>query len=93
MWAQFDQGTQRAILRLHRSTTTPLLVSTTAALDHVTQPTLIVWGERDPWRALPTPRNSPPGCRTRISRRSKPPATGHGGTIPAAARAIEDFLR
>ena len=52
MWEQFDQGTQRAILRLHRSTDEPLLVSTTAgARSTLTQPALIVWGERDPWIA------------------------------------------
>ena len=93
LWAQFDQGTQRAILRLHRSTTTPLLVSTTAALDHVTQPTLIVWGERDPWRALPDAEEL--AARLPDAHLTTFQAAGHWPwrDDPAAARAIEDFLR
>jgi pimeloyl-ACP methyl ester carboxylesterase len=40
VWDQFDQGTQRAILRLVRaSTPTP----------SPTTPTTILWGEEDPW--------------------------------------------
>ncbi len=43
VWDQFDQGTQRAILRLVRSTST-VAQSTISAL-----PALILWGDRDPW--------------------------------------------
>jgi pimeloyl-ACP methyl ester carboxylesterase len=43
VWEQFDQGTQRAILRLVRSANT----LGTPPSTHV--PALIVWGERDPW--------------------------------------------
>jgi len=43
VWHQFDQGTQRAILRLVRSTVAPLQTPAEAP------PTLIVWGDRDPW--------------------------------------------
>jgi pimeloyl-ACP methyl ester carboxylesterase len=45
IWKQFDQGTQRAVLRLHRSVDEPpgtAPVSTSAR-------TLLVWGEQDPW--------------------------------------------
>ena len=43
MWDQFDQGTQRAILRLVRSTNGELQT-------HAPGPkTLIIWGDRDPW--------------------------------------------
>ena len=45
VWHQFDQGTQRAILRLVRSTTTELAAPTSQT------PALIVWGDRDPWYA------------------------------------------
>jgi pimeloyl-ACP methyl ester carboxylesterase len=41
VWEQFDQGTQRAILRLHRSIDAPHPGSDV--------PALIIWGERDPW--------------------------------------------
>jgi pimeloyl-ACP methyl ester carboxylesterase len=40
VWDQFDQGTQRAILRLVRSST-PACTPTT--------PATILWGEEDPW--------------------------------------------
>jgi pimeloyl-ACP methyl ester carboxylesterase len=93
LWEQFDQGTQRATLRLHRTTDTPLLVSTTAALEHVTHATLIVLGESDPWRdARDTDELAarlPDVIVTRFA------AAGHWPWLddPAAARAIEDFLR
>ena len=38
----FDHGTQRAILRLYRSAR-----ENVAALDEVTAPALVLWGERD----------------------------------------------
>jgi pimeloyl-ACP methyl ester carboxylesterase len=49
VWDQFDQGTQRAILKLHRSTDAPQLAKAGAGLAQLTQPALVVWGERDPW--------------------------------------------
>jgi pimeloyl-ACP methyl ester carboxylesterase len=49
VWNQFDQGTQRSILRLQRSIDEERLQTMAAALEAVTAPTLIVWGERDPW--------------------------------------------
>lgn len=40
----FDHGTQRAILKLYRSA-----AENVAALDAVTAPALVLWGERDPY--------------------------------------------
>jgi pimeloyl-ACP methyl ester carboxylesterase len=51
VWEQFDQGTQRAILRLHRSADADGLARAGAALDGLAVPTLVVWGDRDPWLA------------------------------------------
>jgi pimeloyl-ACP methyl ester carboxylesterase len=51
VWDQFDQGTQRAILRLHRSVDAPALAGYGQDLAALTQPALVVWGERDPWLA------------------------------------------
>ena len=46
VWEQFDQGTQRAILRLVRSKGTD---PAAAGPELATKPALILWGERDPW--------------------------------------------
>ncbi len=57
VWDQFDQGTQRAILRLVRSAGENSLGGSGAAGPEGVRglasgqppPTLIIWGERDPW--------------------------------------------
>jgi pimeloyl-ACP methyl ester carboxylesterase len=49
IWDQFDQGTQRAVLRLHRSAPEPRLAEAGARLETLSMPALVVWGERDPW--------------------------------------------
>jgi pimeloyl-ACP methyl ester carboxylesterase len=46
VWEQFDQGTQRAILRLHRGTPESALDGTLGAVE---VPALVLWGDRDPW--------------------------------------------
>jgi pimeloyl-ACP methyl ester carboxylesterase len=46
VWEQFDQGTQRAILRLYRSTAPDALEDALGALQDI--PTLLVWGVEDP---------------------------------------------
>lgn len=51
VWTQFDQGTQRAILRLCRSIDGEGLATAGAGLDELDIPSLIVWGEEDPWLA------------------------------------------
>ncbi len=52
VWEQFDQGTQRAILRLHRSVdVADLAAAGGPALQRVDVPALVVWGEADPWLA------------------------------------------
>lgn len=49
IWDQFDVGTQRALLRLHRSASEPELAEAGASLRTLTVPALVIWGERDPW--------------------------------------------
>jgi pimeloyl-ACP methyl ester carboxylesterase len=45
----FDQGTQRAILRLYRSSPPDVLASAGERLDRLQMPALVVWGMRDPY--------------------------------------------
>jgi pimeloyl-ACP methyl ester carboxylesterase len=49
VWSQFDQGTQRAILRLYRATGEPELAAAGSGLDRLEMPALVLWGEHDPW--------------------------------------------
>ena len=51
IWDQFDQGTQRAFLRLHRSIDAAGLAAAGSELQRVTAPALVMTGERDPWLA------------------------------------------
>lgn len=48
-WEHFDQGTQRALLRLHRAADESSLAAAGEAIDRVQARTLIVWGDADPW--------------------------------------------
>jgi pimeloyl-ACP methyl ester carboxylesterase len=45
----FDQGTQRAILRLYRSSPSDVLTAAGARLQTLTMPSLVVWGQADPY--------------------------------------------
>lgn len=47
--AHFDQGTQRAILRLYRSSPEGVLAAAGAHLGALRMPALVVWGMRDPY--------------------------------------------
>jgi pimeloyl-ACP methyl ester carboxylesterase len=49
VWEQFDHGTQRAMLRLHRHADPSLLAGAGLGLEELDAPALVVWGERDPW--------------------------------------------
>ena len=51
VWDQFDQGTQRAILRLVRDRDAGSHLMTLQP--PADTPTLIIWGERDPWYSPP----------------------------------------
>ena len=57
VWQQFDQGTQRATLRLHRWATPERAEELAAARPPI--PTLALWGAADPWfppeRSWPAP--------------------------------------
>jgi pimeloyl-ACP methyl ester carboxylesterase len=45
----FDQGTQRAILRLYRSSPPAVLAAAGSRLGELRMPALVVWGMRDPY--------------------------------------------
>jgi pimeloyl-ACP methyl ester carboxylesterase len=49
IWAHFDHGTQRAILRLYRSAPSDVLAKAGENLGLIEAPTLVLWGEQDPY--------------------------------------------
>lgn len=49
VWRQFDQGTQRATLRLHRWASPDHVAALASELEALSLPTLLLWGERDGW--------------------------------------------
>jgi pimeloyl-ACP methyl ester carboxylesterase len=49
IWPYFDQGTQRAILRLYRTSPEERLQQAGEDLRKITAPTLVLWGDRDPY--------------------------------------------
>jgi pimeloyl-ACP methyl ester carboxylesterase len=48
-WRHFDPGTQRAILRLYRTSGEDALAAAGARLGAIACPALVVWGDRDPY--------------------------------------------
>jgi pimeloyl-ACP methyl ester carboxylesterase len=48
-WPFFDQGTQRAILRLYRTSPEDALARAGLDLARIDCPALVVWGDRDPY--------------------------------------------
>jgi pimeloyl-ACP methyl ester carboxylesterase len=51
-WPHFDQGTQRAILRLYRSAPASVLAAAGEHLGAIEAPALVLWGRGDPY--IPT---------------------------------------
>jgi pimeloyl-ACP methyl ester carboxylesterase len=49
IYEHFDQGTQRAILKLYRSAPPTALADAGARLGDVRSPALVLWGDRDPY--------------------------------------------
>jgi pimeloyl-ACP methyl ester carboxylesterase len=47
VWPYFDQGTQRAILRLYRTSPERRLAQAGEDLHRITCPALVIWGDQD----------------------------------------------
>ncbi len=93
VWEQFDQGTQRAILRLHRATSEHDLAEAGAGLDSLQLPALAVWGEQDPW--LPPAFAEAYGHRLPQATVHRVPDAGHWPWLerPEVAERIAEFIR
>jgi pimeloyl-ACP methyl ester carboxylesterase len=93
IWEQFDQGTQRAILRMLRDSDDGQLERAGARLASLTMPALIVWGERDPW--LPVALADEYARRLPHAELRIAPNAGHWPWLddPGLIEAITDFLK
>jgi pimeloyl-ACP methyl ester carboxylesterase len=93
VWAQFDQGTQRAILRLHRSLDERQLTAAGDTLSSVAAPALVVWGERDPW--YPSELAGAYGARLPHATVERVPDAGHWPWLdrPELVDRIASFLQ
>ena len=49
VWGHFDQGTQRAILRLYRAASPEVLARAGERLGDLDMPALVLWGDADPY--------------------------------------------
>jgi 4,5:9,10-diseco-3-hydroxy-5,9,17-trioxoandrosta-1(10),2-diene-4-oate hydrolase len=92
VWDQFDQGTQRAILRLQRSVDSPTLAASGAGLAGLQQPALVLWGEQDPW--LPPSFADAYGRRLPHATVEHVPGAGHWPWLdaPALAERVAGFM-
>jgi pimeloyl-ACP methyl ester carboxylesterase len=92
IWEQFDQGTQRAILRLYRDADERRLAEAGAGLGALDVPALVLWGQRDPWLAPELGRS----YATRLGSATLDPIdeAGHWPWLddPAVVDRVADFL-
>lgn len=92
VWDQFDQGTQRAILRLYRDADERRLAEAGAGLGALDVPALVLWGQRDPWLAPELGRS----YATRLGSATLEPIdeAGHWPWLddPAVVDRVADFL-
>ena len=92
LWEIFDQGTQRAMLRLFRDADPERLAEAGGGLAELSMPALVLWGERDPWFGVQF-------CDAYVARLGdaeafKVPDAGHWPwrDVPAVIDRVADFL-
>ena len=89
VWRHWDRGTQAAVLALYRHANPDRLAAAGKDLNKLTCPSLILWGDRDPY--LPTRFANAYAAALPSSKLQEVPAAGHWPWIDDA-RAIDDVL-
>jgi pimeloyl-ACP methyl ester carboxylesterase len=92
VWDQFDQGTQRAILRLWRSADAAELARRGDELASLHGPALVLWGEADPW--LPAAIGDTYAQRLEDATADRVAGAGHWPWMdqPAVVEQVASFL-
>ena len=92
VWDQFDQGTQRAILRLWRSADATELAGRGDSLASLRARSLVLWGEADPW--LPAALGDAYAQRLPNATVDRVPSAGHWPWMdqPAVVEQVASFL-
>jgi pimeloyl-ACP methyl ester carboxylesterase len=93
VWEQFDQGTQRAVLRLQRSVDDEREQAMATTLESLRLPVMIIWGDRDPW--YPPAVLDAYRARLPEARVERLPEAGHWPWLddPSAIDRVADFLQ
>jgi pimeloyl-ACP methyl ester carboxylesterase len=89
VWRHWDKGTQRAVLALYRHADPDRLATAGKDLNKLTCPTLVLWGDRDPY--LPTRFAEAYASALPSSKLQVVPAAGHWPWLDDA-RVIDDVL-
>lgn len=89
VWRHWDSGTQAAVLALYRHANPDRLATAGKNLSRLTCPSLIIWGDRDPY--LPTRFANAYATALPSSKLQVVPAAGHWPWLDDA-RVIEDVL-
>ncbi len=89
VWRHWDRGTQAAVLALYRHANPDRLAAAGKDLNRLTCPTLVIWGDRDPY--LPTRFANAYAAALPSSKLQVVPAAGHWPWLDDA-RVIEDVL-
>jgi len=92
MFEHFEQGTQRAILKLYRSSPPEVLEAAGASLGRLKMPALVVWGMRDPYIPASFARDYASALQGELL---EVPEAGHWPWLeaPALVDRIVEFLR
>lgn len=90
--AHMDQGTQRAILRLYRSSPSDVLAAAGERLGQIEAPVLVVWGMRDPY--IPSEFGARYAAAFPNAELLELPDAGHWPWLdrPDAVQRVADFL-
>lgn len=93
VWEHFDQGTQRAVLRMYRDATPERLAAAGEGLKGLQAEALVLWGEHDPW--LPVQLGQVYAASLPNASLERIPNAGHWPWLdqPSVIERVAEFLK